>query len=104
MLSFSVVFLTLALLPLPQVNRDYWADHSLRFILDHAHQNGLQFGSQIVNTYGPLGFLVFPLYSPYAPDSRLLAEFALAFFTALGLWLLCSRLDGWPKWVLAGAK
>jgi hypothetical protein len=69
------------------------ADTSLNTVLSYAHQQGLQFGTDLVFTYGPLGYLIFFYYSPHAAGARMVVEVALCFTVAVGLCLVAWRLQ-----------
>ncbi len=87
----TLTFLTLSRAPL-DLRVD--ADTSLCAVLNYANQQGLQFGTDLVFTYGPLGYLMFFYYSPHAAVARMAVETALCFTVALGLCLVawCLRL------------
>src|SRR5437667_1368826 len=67
-------------------------DPSWRAILDYAHQQNLQFGTDLAYTYGPLGFLVFPCFSTYAAGIRMVVDWTISFTAIAGLCLLAWRL------------
>jgi hypothetical protein len=85
----TLTFLTLSRAPL-DLKVD--ADTSLCAVLNYAHQQGLQFGTDLVFTYGPLGYLMFFYYSPHAAGARMVVETALCFTLAVGLCLVAGRL------------
>jgi hypothetical protein len=87
-------FLTLATPP-----PDNEADPSLSAVLHYGHAHGLQFGADLVSTYGPLGFLIFPYFSPHAAGLRIGVTLVLCYGVALGMCLLLRRLSGWARWV-----
>ncbi|HWI55853.1 MAG TPA: SGNH/GDSL hydrolase family protein, partial [Bacillota bacterium] len=89
-------FLTIPRPPPGDEVQAYEADPSLSLILDHAHQHGLQFGTQHVYTYGPLGFLVFFFHSPQTAGMRMTVDIVFSFTVALGLCLVAWRLR--PLW------
>ena len=66
----AALLLSLICLPLPYISLENDADSSLILLLDYARQHNLQFGVDFVNTYGPLGFLIFPCYSGRCRESR----------------------------------
>jgi hypothetical protein len=61
-------------------------------VLGFAWKNGLQFGKDIVFTFGPLGFLTTTFYTPQAVVLRMLTQLALALIVALGLCVVAERL------------
>jgi hypothetical protein len=87
----AALLLSLVCLPLPYISLENDADSSLILLLDYARQHNLQFGIDFVNTYGPLGFLIFPCYSGDAAGARLVADVLIAFATTAGLCLLAWR-------------
>src|ERR1700685_2768966 len=52
-------------------------DSSWTAVLVYAGEKGLQFGRDIVFTYGPLGFFCIHYYSPHAAVARILFEIAM---------------------------
>jgi len=88
---FAALLLSLVCLPLPYISLENDADSSLILLLDYARQHNLQFGVDFVNTYGPLGFLIFPCYSGNAVIGRLVADVLIAFAASAGLCLLAWR-------------
>jgi hypothetical protein len=85
---------TLILLTLPIAPPDLGIDPAWCAVLNWAHARGLQFGEEIVFTYGPLGFLLAPYVSPESTGALVLANALLCFQIALGLCLVAWRL-GW---------
>ena len=59
--------------------------------MDYAHQEGLQFGTDIAFSYGPLGFLITPYWSPSVPWLRIGTDIALALGAAAGICLAVWR-------------
>lgn len=100
----TVAFLlAIICLPQPIISPENDADTSLVMLLDYARQNDLQFGVDFVNTYGPLGFLIFPYYSPHTEWLRLGGDLTLALVTTIGLCLIAWRMaPGWRIALLAG--
>lgn len=68
-------------------------DSSWAAILGYAHEAGLQFGKDVVFTYGPLGFLISPYFSPYAYQLRWLVDVLLTFTISAIVCLWLWRLD-----------
>jgi len=54
--------------------------------LNMAHAKGLLFGTQLVFTYGPLGYLAFPAFPEAEPWAVLAFGWGLAAMTAYALW------------------
>ncbi len=75
-------------------------DSSWSAVLDYAHQHGLQFGRDIVFTYGPLGFLTTTSYSDHAASLRLLAGVVLLLVVSSGVCSTAWRLGVVWKWLL----
>lgn len=79
----AAVFVALTVLALPGAPLELNADTSWSTVLDHAHQRRLQFGSDIVFSYGPLGFLIAP-YSLCPISPLKIVAVALISLTAAG--------------------
>jgi hypothetical protein len=75
-------------------------DSSLSGVLNYAHGQGIQFGPDLVLTYGPLGFLIFFYFSPHAAGLRMAADVVLCLVTAIGLCLVAWRLRPLWRWPL----
>jgi hypothetical protein len=83
----TLVFITWPSVPLYAV-----ADISLSGVLNEAHLKGLQWGKDFVGTYGPLGFLIFPCFSPHHASWRMVMDAVLCYTVAAGLCLLAWRM------------
>lgn len=70
-------------------------DFSWEAVLVYAHKGGMQFGQDIVSTYGPLGYLSIDCFPPHAPVARLVFEIIFGVVIATGLCLLAWRI-AWP--------
>jgi hypothetical protein len=83
---------TLTFITIPRY--PYFIDDALseKAVLGYAHEHGLQFGKDIVFTYGPLGFLVSRYFFPHAADARMATDFVTCFATALGIVLLAWKI------------
>src|SRR5262249_4796454 len=57
-----------------------------------ARQKGLQFGKDIVFTYGPLGYLLMPWFSSTIGGIRFISDVLLYFSCALGVCLVARQL------------
>ena len=90
----------LAFLTFPAAPPDNSVDSSLSGVLSYAHQQGIQFGPDLVFTYGPLGFLMFFYYSAHAAGLRMAVDVALCLVTAVGLCVLAWRLRPLRRWSL----
>ena len=75
-----------------EVDQDTRADASWSAVLGFAQEHNLQFGTDIVFTYGPLGFLATPLVANERAGLRLAVDTLLALITAAGLVLVSRRL------------
>jgi len=93
---------TLTLLTIPEAPPKNDVDGSLTGALSYAHQQGLQFGKDLIYTCGPLAFLTFPLFSPYAAGLRMGVDAAFSAIVAAGLCLLAWRLRRFGRFVLIG--
>ena len=95
-LVLGALLLALATLCSPRVpgeaETEATADASWCAVLEYAHQHGLQFGTQIAFTYGPLGFLAVPYAWSTPPALRLFTDLLLGFACALGICLNARRL------------
>lgn len=76
-------------------------DSSWASVLCHAHREGLRFGTDIVFTYGPLGWLATTDFSGGDPAAHVGLAVTLALLTALPLVLL-GRALAWPMRILLG--
>jgi hypothetical protein len=71
-------------------------------VLQWAHEHGLQFGKDIVFSYGPLGFLLAPYCLAAPSNSLVLINTLLSFQIASGLCLVARRLAPLWRYGLAG--
>src|SRR5205085_7983355 len=96
----TALLISLTFLTLPR--QAYVLDDSLSYnaVLSHAHEKGLQFGSDIVFTYGPLGFLTSRYFFPHAATARMVADVLFCFAVASGVCLVAWRLRTLFKYVL----
>jgi hypothetical protein len=83
---------TLTFITIPRY--PYFIDDALseKAVLSYANEHGLQFGKDIVFTYGPLGFLVSRYFFSHAADARMATDFVTCFATALGIALLAWKI------------
>jgi len=96
----AAVLLMLSFVTFPPPPPDNDVDSSLSGVLNYAHDQGLQFGPDLVLTYGPLGFLMFFYFSPHAAGLRMAADVALCLVAAIGLCLVAWRLRPLWRWPL----
>lgn len=61
---------------------------SEKAVLSYAHQHKLQFGTDVVFTYGPLGFLVTRHYFPHAATLKMVVDLLLAFSVSTAICLI----------------
>jgi hypothetical protein len=91
-LVLGVLLLSLATVPSPRVpteaDQEATADASWCAVLEYAHQHGLQFGTDVIFTYGPLGFLATPYLFSSAAAPRFALDLLLAVLTALSICLV----------------
>lgn len=73
------------------------ADPSWSAVLKFANVSRLQFGKDIVFTYGPLGFLTIPYYTGGSPWLRIIIDVLLTFLIATGSCLAAWRLEVWRR-------
>jgi len=96
----AAVLLMLSFVTFPPAPPDNDVDSSLSGVLNYAHQQGIQFGPELVFTYGPLGYLMFFYFSPHAAGLRMAVDVALCLVTATGLCLVAWRLRPLWRWPL----
>lgn len=97
----SVLFGLVALLALTSFGR-----HPLKATLDNSHvaimtwaaAQPLQFGRDIISTYGPLGHLVTAIYSPKLFLPELAAHIAINIFYIIMLFVASSKLRPVRRW------
>ena len=94
----AAVLLMLGFVTFPAPPPDNSVDSSLSGVLSYAHQQGVQFGPELVFTYGPLGFLMFFYYAAHAAGLRMAVDVALCLVMATGLCLVAWRLRPLWRW------
>jgi hypothetical protein len=93
----ALTFLTIPRIPLSNGMESSWGA-----VLSYAHQRGLLFGTDIVYTYGPLGFLTISHFTGDVTGLRLAVDTTLCFGVAAGVCLLAWRLRiGWRLLTIA---
>ena len=92
LLAAVLVMLVFVTLPPTPTDLDADPDTSLSAVLNYAQQHGLQFGTDLVYTYGPLGYLIFFYYHPNAAVMRMMVDIVLCLTIAVGLCLVAWRL------------
>ncbi len=92
LLAAVLVMLTFVTFPPAPVDLKVDADTSLSAVLNYAQQHGLQFGTDLVSTYGPLGYLIFFYFSPNGAGIRMAVDVAFCLTVAAGLCLVAWRL------------
>src|SRR6266567_1089426 len=100
LLAAGLLLLTFVTIPPAPCEPD--VDPSLSAVLNYAHQHQLQYGSDVVYTYGPWGFLIFFLFFPHAEGARMAVDVGLCFTVAAGLCLVAWRLRPLWRWLLLG--
>ena len=103
LLAAALVMLTFVTIPPAPMDLKVDADTSLSAVLNYAQQQGLQFGTDLVCTYGPLGYLIFFYFSPNAAGIRMMVDVAFCFTVAAGLCLVAWRLRPLWRCLLLGA-
>ena len=96
----TVVLLMLSFVSFPSAPPDNDVDSSLSGVLSYAHEQALQFGKDVVFTYGPLGYLMFFYCAPHAAGLRMVVDVALALVASAGLCLVAWRLRPLWRWPL----
>lgn len=84
LLAAMLVMLTFLTIPPAPVDLKVDTDTSFIAVLDYAQQHGLQFGPDLVCTYGPLGYLIFYYYSPNTPVLRMAVDVVFCFTVGRG--------------------
>jgi hypothetical protein len=92
LLAAVLVAVTLLILPGPPVDLKVDGDTSSGAVLNHAARHGLQFGTDLVYLYGPLGYLLYFYFSPPTAVVRLVADSGFCLAVAAGVCLLAWRL------------
>ena len=92
----------LSFLTIPR--QPYHLDDSLaeKAVLNYAHEHRLQFGTDVVFSYGPLGVLTSRHFFPHAAGLRMLADVLVCFSAAVGVCLGAWRLRWIWRWLLVG--
>jgi hypothetical protein len=103
LLAAALVMLTFVTIPPAPMDLKVDADTSLSAVLNYAQQQGLQFGTDLVCTYGPLGYLIFFYFSPNAAGIRMMVDVVFCFTVAAGLCLVAWRLRPVGRCLLLGA-
>jgi lysophospholipase L1-like esterase len=75
-------------------------DASLSAVLHYAQEHQIQYGTELIYTYGPLGFLIFPHYTQHTAPFRMTVDVVLCLSVAAGLCLLAWRLSLVWRWLL----
>lgn len=95
-LFVAIAFVSWSCWRFPQIAFNTQAlDASWQAVLSYAHRTGMQFGSDVVFTYGPLGYLSNECFSPDTPVARLFFEVVFGVVIATGFCLLAWRI-AWP--------
>jgi hypothetical protein len=90
------VLIGLAFCTVPRFPPTTDVDSSWAEVLNLANRKGMQFGTDIVFTYGPLGYLTTSYFSEWAIGLRNVANIALSLVASTGVCLLSWRLR--PLW------
>ena len=96
------VLVALAIMPVPRIVPDTDGDSGWSAVLSHAHQQGWQFGTDLVFTYGPAGFLVSRYFSASDAGVRMVSDALFGFAVAAGVCLLGWRMRFWWACLLLG--
>src|ERR1035437_3989008 len=92
LLAAVVVMLAVVIIPPAPDDLGINGDISSGAVLYFAQQHGLQFGTDLVYLYGPLGYLIYFYFSPHAAGTRLAVDALLCFTVSAGLCLVAWRL------------
>jgi hypothetical protein len=89
-----MVSVALSLMQFPERAADSKGlDPAWELFLNHAYENSLSFGTEVIFTYGPLGFLFTPDYTGWEVDNRIFLELVLKGWVALGFILLLVKTN-----------
>ncbi|HTW68011.1 MAG TPA: hypothetical protein VME17_25525 [Bryobacteraceae bacterium] len=72
-------------------------DASWIFGINMGHVARMVFGRDIVFTYGPLGFLLYPTFPEAAPWAVFAFDWGIALLTGYALWMLTKRARHWTE-------
>lgn len=98
--ALAAFFCGLTLLTLPRQTLNGGLDPSWAAILAYAHQRGIQFGSDIAFSYGPLGFLITPYFIGQALWLRFLTDIIVCFGVSFAMCQWLWRIN--PGWRVLG--
>jgi hypothetical protein len=101
LLLAGLLALTFLTLPLPPMEND--PDTSWGAVLNYARERGWQYGTDIVFTFGPLGYLITPYAWPGSLGIRLFTDTAMCYGVAASLCLVAWRLRAVWRWTLIAA-
>ncbi|HEV2395296.1 MAG TPA: hypothetical protein VG146_23350 [Verrucomicrobiae bacterium] len=83
--QFLVAFaVMLSVLTLPRVPISTLGESGWSAVLNYAHQKGWQYGTDLVYTYGPAGFLTISFFAPHWAWVRLSVDVLVCFAVAAG--------------------
>lgn len=88
----TIALVAWSCLRFPQATLNPMLDPSWAGVLLYAREKGMQFGHDLVCTYGPLGFLSIEFFSPVVAGLRIFFELALCTGIATGLCLVAWRM------------
>jgi hypothetical protein len=88
----AALLVALVLLAIPRAAVGVDGDSSWCAVLNYAYQKGWQFGTEIVFTYGPAGFLITPWATGQPCVVRMVSDIVLSLLVAVGLCLVAWRV------------
>jgi hypothetical protein len=91
-LAAAILVVALSCFRFPQGLMNKMLDPSWSGVLVYAHEKGLQFGRDIIFTYGPLGFLSVSSFLPQVDGQRIVFEIVVGAWIAAGLCLVAWRM------------
>jgi len=83
---------TLAFITIPRHAFIINDELSEKAVLSYAHEHGLQFGREIVFTYGPFGYLISRYFFPHAASLRMAVDVCFCGLVATGVCLFAWRM------------
>src|SRR5580704_14856067 len=92
-LAGTITLISSSCFHFPQATLNSGMDPSWMAVLVYAYEKGMQFGRDIVYTYGPLGFLSVECFTPHAAVLRILFEIIFGAGIGAGLSLLAWRMS-----------
>jgi hypothetical protein len=94
----AAIFVIVA--PSPPIVLGAGLDSSWVFGINMAHAHRMVFGRDVLFTYGPLGYLVYPTFPEAEPWAVFAFAWGVALLTGYALWMLSRRARHWTEVLL----